>query len=865
MVSKFTMWLLAGIVLCAGTAFGQDANMAAGGSESTWRGTLNNAAAGASFDQGALSPDGRRDLIIGAPGVGSDPGKVFVVFGGEIPRGNLSLTSADAVFHGAAASDRFGTATAAGNIRTSESANSARDLAVGAPGGPGSAGVVYLFAAGSGFREGTVRRAANVGGADGYTLRILGRPGDQLGAALATADVDHDGYRDIVIGAPGNSRVYVVRGGGPAMPAVTEINLAAPTAELLTEFIGPAIGSVLAAGDVTGDDLSEILIGAPQDGAGKVYMVLNSPSGLTGAINLPASGAVVFSGVTTGDQAGASIALSSFESTDTIRDIVIGAPLADPLGRPDAGAVYVIWGRGSGLSSRSLGAADAIFAGQAAGFQVGAYVTSGSVNRDGQDDIVMLAAGANAGQGELQLYYGGSRGPRTGTIDLANGVARRFYANPSPGPLRTAAVFEVTGEGARDVMVGVPTASGNGLTGNGLVYFSLSPRMRLSPASVTVKASRFSARSGSIRVLNPGIGDLTWNATSNVPWLTVSPANGLSTAAAPGTLNLTIQPMAAPGRAVANVTIRSTSVHLTMSLTLSVTVVCCSTPTDFDGDSRADIGIYRPSEGNWYVRYSRNNYGSFTILQWGLPSDIPLQADFDGDEKGDPTVYRPSTGEWFVRFSSTGYANFAVYQWGGMAGDIPLVTDFDGDGRTDLALYRPSEANWYIRYSSTNYAGVLVYQWGMNGDVPVVADFDGDGKTDVTVYRPSSGEWYVRSSSTGFSSFVIHQWGLSGDKPVSGDFDGDGKADLAVFRPSNGTWYIRYSSSGYSFSDLTTLQWGMNGDTPVATDFDGDGKADISIYRPSSGDWYLRLSSVGYSGFTRMQWGMNGDVPLVPR
>ena len=124
--------------------------------------------------------------------------------------------------------------------------------------------------------------------------------------------------------------------------------------------------------------------------------------------------------------------------------------------------------------------------------RVGAYVTSGSVNRDSQDDLVMLAAGARAGQGELQLYYGGNRAVRTGVIDLAAGVARRFFASPSPGPLGTAAVFEVTGEGARDVMVGVPSASGGGLGGNGLVYFSLSPRMRLSPKSITLQASRVS-------------------------------------------------------------------------------------------------------------------------------------------------------------------------------------------------------------------------------------------------------------------------------------------------------------------------------------------------------------------------------------
>ena len=41
---------------------------------------------------------------------------------------------------------------------------------------------------------------------------ILGAPGDHLGAALATGDLDKDGRRELIIGAPGNGRVYIIKG-----------------------------------------------------------------------------------------------------------------------------------------------------------------------------------------------------------------------------------------------------------------------------------------------------------------------------------------------------------------------------------------------------------------------------------------------------------------------------------------------------------------------------------------------------------------------------------------------------------------------------------------------------------------------------
>ena len=54
---------------------------------------------------------------------------------------------------------------------------------------------------------------------------------------------------------------------------------------------------------------------------------------------------------------------------------------------------------------------------------------------------------------------------------------------------------------------------------------------------------------------------------------------------------------------------------------------------DYDGDRKADISVFRPSEGNWYRLNS--NGGSFFGMHFGLAEDKPVAADYDGDGKTD--------------------------------------------------------------------------------------------------------------------------------------------------------------------------------------------------------------------------------------
>jgi Beta-propeller repeat len=250
---------------------------------------------------------------------------------------------------------------------------------------------------------------------------------------------------------------------------------------------------------------------------------------------------------------------------------------------------------------------------------------------------------------------------------------------------------------------------------------------------------------------------------------------------------------------------------------------------DFDGDSKADIGVYR--NGAWFILKSS---GGSQIVGWGAPGDIPVPADYDGDGKTDDAIYR--NGAWFILKSSGGSQ---VVGWG-TAGDIAVPGDYDGDGKSDVAVFR--NGTWFILKST---GGSQVVGWGAPGDIAVPADYDGDGKSDVAVFR--NGTWFIMKS-TGGSQVV--GWGAPGDIPVPADYDGDGKSDVGVFR--NGTWFILKSTGGSQ-----VVGWGAPGDIAVPADYDGDGKSDVAVFR--NGTWFI-LNSTG--GSQVVGWGTAGDVPI---
>jgi hypothetical protein len=253
--------------------------------------------------------------------------------------------------------------------------------------------------------------------------------------------------------------------------------------------------------------------------------------------------------------------------------------------------------------------------------------------------------------------------------------------------------------------------------------------------------------------------------------------------------------------------------------------------TDFDGNGTADIAVFRPSNGNWYLQnlatapYSSSRHN--VVVHYGAQGDIPVPADWNSDGVTDVAVFRPSSGAWHLPRG--------IVHWGA-PGDIPVPGFYVNFHDPFYAVFRPSSGNWLI-------PGRTVH-WGAPGDIPVPGDYNGDGLMEIAVYRPSTGVWHIRNAHP-----EATRWGASHDIPVPSFFNRAGVTDIVTFRPSNGTWY-RYGARSVHF--------GTNGDVPVPLDYFNQGETERIVFRPSNGGWYIG------NGPPWTHWGTAGDIPIRP-
>ena len=350
---------------------------------------------------------------------------------------------------------------------------------------------------------------------DGF--RIDGaRAFDRSGISVSSAgDVNNDGYDDLIIGAyyadpNGNSSgsTYIIYSkDGDFESNIDLLNLTSSEGIRINgESAGDVSGWSVSSGDINGDDVNDIIIGArlaDPNGAnsGSTYVVFGGEGRLNTDIELSAiargddNAGFRLDGESAGDLSGNFVSAGDINN-DGYDDIIIGANRASTNGHW-SGATYVVSGKvvsnlASELSGeRIINLATIVASDDNAGFRLdgenggdwnGHSVDSaGDVNGDGYDDILIGAVWADPngiwGSGATYVVFGKSS-VFSGTInlsDIARGDGSTGFRldgeNEHDNSGRSAAsAGDFNDDGYDDIIIGARYASPNGVSGSGSTY-----------------------------------------------------------------------------------------------------------------------------------------------------------------------------------------------------------------------------------------------------------------------------------------------------------------------------------------------------------------------------------------------------------
>ncbi len=809
---------------------------------------------------GDIDGDGLSDLIIGAPkvsGVPSSSGAAFVVCGSRESEPVRPEWSGKRDFRisGKSLYGYEGTSvSAAGDVN----GDGLMDFLVGAPGGGrtdvSGTGSCYLVFGGGDFRDVSLASLGSRG------VRIDGiDPLDRLGASVSgIGDFNGDAFSDFVIGArtadaggrKDAGEAYIIFGDADFGP----VNLAdlgtrgVRIPGLVTEgWLGACVAG---AGDVNGDGLADVVLGAPYatddtgTKSGVCYVILGSR--VPEPIELSSLGnrGYRISGTVAGSALGMGVSGAGDVNGDGLSDVILGAPGFRTIG----GSAIVLFGgsSSSSLSLSDLGTSgfvirDSSFVGSFFAHEpfLGRSVAgAGDLNGDGLGDVLVAAPNAfsdgSSGIGVCYVVYGKAA---TAEVDVVN-LGTSGYAIPALSTTQgcgkgLCGAGDANGDGSPDIALGTPIGSAAFYFGSCSVLLGIE---ELPSSSIY----RFHARAGDAFPMGAGslAGDTRNTSAEGRCWIDFPDGEG-------------------PG---------------------------------LDGASLQTVGLHRlnvapviPSASStakvaWSIATNRVNYSSTTISFRYTDEEISRidessLALFRGDSLSGPWTILSSAQELnananLIRAVTPKLEGYYVLG-GTPSKPIPPVPDrpkpiapiiLEG-GDEGFAGFRINGA------ASSDYAG----------NVSAAGDVNGDGLADLLVGavgadprgRPGAGVTFVvfgkedeetvdlsAVEGGGFRILGAHADDSSGSAVcAAGDVNGDGLGDIVIGVPGEdgdqavdaGAAYVVFGKRDDADVDLAQLEDGgfrmagistgdfAGGGVSGAGDVNGDGLSDLIVGAPSAG------------------------------
>jgi uncharacterized repeat protein (TIGR01451 family) len=791
-----------------------------------WMGESNQSGAhlgGSLSTAGDVNGDGFSDVIVGADGFDgseTDEGAAFLFAGSA---SGLASTAAWTALGGQAVAGFGATVAGAGDVNGDGFA----DLVVGAPGFTDlltGEGRVFVYH-GSGTGPSAVPDWTASGG-----QAVAG-----FGQSVATAgDVNGDGYADVLVGAPGfesgetdEGAAFVFYGGSTGLDRAGARPVGNPGNEdWRVEGNQPSAAfgsSVATAGDVNGDGIADVILGAdgfgsgePNEGAAFVYYGSATGLATTAAWTVQSNQASAgFSRVATaGDVNG-----------DGFSDVVVGAPRYDDPST-DEGRAFVYLGSAGGLATA---AGWTVIGDQSYGHFGWSVAGAGDVNGDGFSDVIVGADYYDNGEtdeGVAFVFLGSPAGLSASPIWRAEGnqsSARFGYSVASAG--------DVNGDGYGDVIVGAPWYDNDqGDEGRAYVYLG-------SPAGTLASPIWFAESHQSSAVFGysvAGAGDVNGDGYGDVlvgsPWYDSSCTDSGRTYIFQGSA---AGPSANPdwttdgGQCYSNLGQSDAGAG------------------DVNGDGYSDIVIGEP----YYDSYCGD--GGRVLVFHGSAAGLG------------------SNPAW----TSGGQSCSELFGW-----SVSTAGDVNGDGYSDIVVGAPQA----YQHCCSNAGRAYVFHGSPGGvvsgpartldycncdlrfgeSVATAGDVNGDGFSDIVIGAPNRDRCYTDEgwaavylgSASGISSGYSWETGECGQnyaylgKSVAGagDVNGDGYADVLVGAPYWDRYYSYDPDEGRA-----ALYYGNNGPGVALAPRQrrADDSAPIAPFGWSDDETSFRLAASGRSPF----------------